>query len=497
MKKSLLIGAMTALMAFSSASAQNEPIFETPDGTVKSYYRISATYQADFSTGEFLIYPATDYGVIGQVVEGSDGFVYFKNPIAALPSGSYMKGEKKGDEIVFTLPQPIYYMDGLLLNIDRLKLTSGIFGDDFFPDTENHEIRYKINADGTYSQVQEEGICLGAVYADDDSWAFLGDVANEYMPMTDTPVTLPDGLEVKDYAVTAANGARLCKVAISGSDIYLGGLRDAIPDAWCKGTLEGGKATFAPYQYMAPSEEDSHYVYFTAGAWDPAQEDVVEAQSLVFDWDEAAATLTAANPTDCLVINAGKDCIYWLEYFENPAIKPFELKPATPANPTVEFEDNSEWDEISYLYVNMPVLDTEGNMLDTKCMTYCLYMDGEKFTFYPDEYEMLEEEITDLPYDFTDDYDIYVSGPRHTIAIYSTGFDQLGVQVSYTVDGVTNKSAIVYVGEDSVAEIEGKTRQSVEYFDLTGRRVSKPEGFVIKRSVYTDGTVKTAKTVLK
>lgn len=160
----------------------------------------------------------------------------------------------------------------------------------------------------------------------------------------------------------------------------------------------------------------------------------------------------------------------------------------------------------------LPLVDTDGKLLDAGSYVYNIYVDNELFTLYPDEYTGIADtydELTNIPYNYTDSWDIEVDGSNHGLYYYMEGFETLGVQAIYTVDGITNKSALVNynieTGETNEIDPAGisaitasKEVTGVEYYDLTGRKLDNPTtGLVIKRTTYSDGSVKSIKRVIR
>ena len=222
-------------------------------------------------------------------------------------------------------------------------------------------------------------------------------------------------------------------------------------------------------------------------------------------YDAAAKTMIADSKNDStMVINSGKERVYYIQCLDAPEFKyqaPIEgaAKPQTP-----EFYSFSPYDDINgygYMDIIIPKFDVEGRLLDTNKMHYNIFIDDELFTFYPDEYIALTEEITDVPYNFNDGYDIYDYGTEKQIYFYTTGFEKIGVRSTYTADNGESKDSEIawyYVNGGTVginaAEAGAKGVKSVVYTDLSGRRVAKPvRGIYIKTEVYDDGTQKSVK----
>ena len=72
----------------------------------------------------------------------------------------------------------------------------------------------------------------------------------------------------------------------------------------------------------------------------------------------------------------------------------------------------------------------------------------------------------------------------------------IGIQVFYTVNGVTNASDIVWLLPSSVNELnEGKTVSNVRYFNVAGQEMVQPSGLTIQVTTYTDGSKSAVKVV--
>ncbi len=489
-------------------------ISEVPAGIHKSYYRNGISYNIgmDPSTYEYVYNIVDDQYVIGDVVEGDDGFFYFKNPVIGTPTNTYMKGEKEGDEIVFKLPQAIMDRDEYLWGVSKMRLiNAGFAGIDAEMVTDNNEIRFKINDDGSYTQIEEEGYVMGYYYMDDNSWAWLATGGQTYYPFDAVATTAPEEAEIKEAQLIydGDNGLKV-KTAVVGDKFYLGEIYPGLENSWAVGNIADGQVTFDSYQYLGASEANYHYVYFVGASVEACQSDSPSEgyASLVFNYDAAECTLSPVSKDDAIVINASAKELYYLDYYGNPNVSPFVLKPATPINPEIlSYEELWQYYGFAILEFRLPIISTEGNLLDKEHYYYNVIIDDEPMEFYPDEYPGLTEMITDIPYRFNDEIgggigtsELYVMQGTHMIAIYTGGYDSIGVQGLYTVDGVTNYTDIVYYGTDGVKEIanNGSEVSTVEFYDLAGRKISNPSnGIFIKRTTFTDGTAKVAKISVK
>ena len=119
---------------------------------------------------------------------------------------------------------------------------------------------------------------------------------------------------------------------------------------------------------------------------------------------------------------------------------------------------------------------------------------------------MIEEDMTEIPFTYTDEWDIYVGG---SLIYLEQGLEELqtwtkiGVQSIYRGAGVENKSNIAWMdlteywaslGINDVNAQQGSAR----YFDLQGHEVNATaKGLVIKQFRQNDGSLKTVKVVNK
>ena len=132
---------------------------------------------------------------------------------------------------------------------------------------------------------------------------------------------------------------------------------------------------------------------------------------------------------------------------------------------------------------------------------YVVYINDEEWTFDADEYD-LEESIEEIPWSMNNywimkNYD----SSRHTLSFFVEGIDTFGVQSVYNYNGMETRSEIVTLDVEEfmgVEDVEAAKVASVRYYDLTGREVVNPAaGIVIKRTVFTDGSASSVKTIIR
>lgn len=183
-----------------------------------------------------------------------------------------------------------------------------------------------------------------------------------------------------------------------------------------------------------------------------------------------------------------------------------ESHPAVPANPeAIEFFDCGTEEGYTRFDFNINLFDVDGNPLDADALTYSIFTDNDQlFTFDYDTYGFnngFDTDMTEIPYGYSG-YDFYL----RRVYFYRTNKGEnpfftwrIGIQLNYTVDGVTNKSDIVYLEvypQTSVSEVNtDKSVASVRYYNVAGQQVSQPSGLTIQVTTYSDGTTSTTKVI--
>ena len=184
-----------------------------------------------------------------------------------------------------------------------------------------------------------------------------------------------------------------------------------------------------------------------------------------------------------------------------------EAVPAVPADPEViEFFDCGDESGYTRLDFNINLVDVDGNPLNSDYLTYSIFTDDDElFTFDVETYGALnglDTDMTEVPYGFSGE-DFYL----RRVYFYRTNEGEnpmftwrIGMQLNYTVDGITNKSNIVYLDvypkPSAVEEVStGKSVSSVRYFNVAGQEMTQPSGLTIQVTTYSDGTISALKVI--
>jgi len=255
-----------------------------------------------------------------------------------------------------------------------------------------------------------------------------------YMPGSNLTLTAPGSLVAEEYSLSAEDDSGdavsgTVNVGFDGNDVYIQGLSSIFPDAWVKGTLSGNTVTFAANQLLGIYyyQNTPYYMYLNYNADD-----------VVFTYDSNSGTLTAQNEVFEI-----SDSQYYYDYYANCVIKKVLEKPGTPATPEITALKNGNYGY--YMTFNIPTVDTEGNDMVTSKLSYMVYADVNKevspLTFTPATHINLTEDLTEIPYGFTEDWDFY-SGTIYFNELFSEDWNKIGIKSIYRGGGETHESEI-------------------------------------------------------
>lgn len=507
---------LSQVKAPARAVAQEEPIMEAPDGVL--YDNMYATSFA-YGLGWGDIYIQDVDGGIGKVVEGTDGNLYIYNPISQgyiwfsiLP---WIKAEPTGEEGKYVVKLPQFYI--LDYGDPYYAYCMHFDEDEGMPVVEEEgEIEFTWQ-DGVLTQLGDKFIGLCDATAD---WFYMADQHIVYAPQTDEPIVLPDDMYFMGYTMTyladpedlSVTRDRIVDVVIDGEDIFIGNLNDANPLSSIRGTYKDGKATFPTRQYLGVDPYYNGHIYvLTADAFVDSETYGYTVfnynlnDEIVFNVDEEANHIVAEWPAS-MITNVGPNSLMILNDYVAPGLTLFDEIPAVPANPVFTSDDimvnnTAGW---TVLHFTIPIVDVDGYRLNENKLYYNIILDGKVYTFDPEDYIGLSNAMTDIPYKFEDNinFDIYINANgRHTVYLYTTDFDEVGVQSFYTAAGEVNRSEIIYVSNPNpsgIDELAGDAKViDTRYYDFMGRELpaAPATGLYLQHVTYSNGTVAINKVV--
>ena len=297
------------------------------------------------------------------------------------------------------------------------------------------------------SPVGEYPIIVKSATAESYNFSFIAGTLTVTEATGPRVVTPPADLQTEEWLLTGLrydpteytiDATQSLNIGIQGQDVYVQGLNLYLPEAWVKGTLENGKVTFAANQYYGDLEDDQDSVYQTyfAGC-DASWFDGVSALQpidVTFTVNEAGDRWTTAT---VLVVNTLTDGIAGFDFLKDVVlVKPYDVA-ATPKAPEISFYMPYDAEKgYGGLAMSFPPVDVDGNPLLTSKLSYIIYKDVEK-TVSPIVIPALQEDgetfvdMTEIPYNFTDDYNIEAHGYAAYFYEPSNAFNRIGVQAIY------------------------------------------------------------------
>ncbi|MBP3219568.1 MAG: hypothetical protein J6M37_03755 [Prevotella sp.] len=160
---------------------------------------------------------------------------------------------------------------------------------------------------------------------------------------------------------------------------------------------------------------------------------------------------------------------------------------ATPANPT-DLEYNVHETYGPRILVDVPRVDKDGNKLRKDKLFYQIYyiVGGDVFdyTLKASDYKYLDSDMDLIPYNFTDDYDIYTDGDSKQVYLYgSDGWEKVGVKSIYLGGDETHESEIVWydIVAAGISTVNANEQNGGKAYNMAGQLVKQGyKGIVVK-----------------
>lgn len=446
-------------------------IVDQPEGTYHNMV-YACSY---FGYSWYGLYNGEYSDAFSEVVEGTDGCLYIHNMVTELRTeeGYWVKAEKvDGEADTYVIhEQPIYVEEywGTTYTYSIMKVV--LSGNTLVPASNTDiKITWKNNTLRTAAEFNDPNAITTAIGAcdQDGGWSGACNWNVTMKPQTAVAITeLPAGVEAQEMVMKYISGykedydeegepikgdpvyaAEKVKMAINGNDIYLQYYTGI--DSWIKGTINGDKASFPNLQYLGADASYGLHVYFIG-----ANENYQMPENVVFDYDPATKKLS--NSGLDIYANGSSTKIYYLEVYTNPEIYQFVETAATPqaVDPSTFYgmNYNRQWG-YGYLDFEIPCFDVDGNYMNTDKLYYKVYVGDDEnnsvFTFTPEEYSALTENMTEVPYSFYAT-DFWCSGAGHEFVTYVNQAKNFGVQVIYKGGGEEHASEISWNGDNNGA----------------------------------------------
>lgn len=504
---SAVVMPLQAALSFAPMRAgEFTPVITDPEGREQECTTTGDGFYM-FMDHQFSYYGDT---VATKLVYGDDGIVYFYNILPYGATNTYVKGEVIDDKVVISLPQTVSWSekDQYGINLDILEYYEEGNKWSYRPAENRNSVTFYIGEDSSLTlEDLGDGFQLGYVYSDDDTYLGYGATSLYIQHFNDKLVEVPENIKIQEWCIIDNDWGTVVKIAFDGDEVYIGGLLYTYyPDVWIKGYVvkDGDETTIRVpgYQYMGMDSNVFTYLAFaTEGETDESgyTEMVLldPEYEYVFNYDPEARIISGNHPDIEIVATGDKEYYYPMDSVRDPIIKYQDSYAGTPADPYDLTYLPTDFHQNGFIFY-IPSVSTENTALDSRYLSYVMYVDGEEFEFDSDEYD-LDADMIEVPYNFDNESIQNYGGTCRWIWIYIEDVSQLGVQTIYRYNGVETRSNIVSipVGTDSVESIEESDIISETYFDMAGRKVNSPNsGIYIRKRTFTDGSTRTSKVAV-
>lgn len=472
--KKLVIAAAAMPIALSASAASWGTLLEEPgEGVSSQWIRNSTSYM---NIGGMLEAEQPDLGGALTIVTAEDGTVWLDYPISSFRTNGWLTGKIEGDKMTFSLPQCIVEDEGTpfyLAVVDK----QGIMAE---------EQTYTFKKVGDNWMSEDNLACLGIVNSNRD-WMYCSDFNYTLTPFTSVAEEAPAGLATKNYAFRSGDLGHYVKIGFDGNDCWIKGLLETSPDNWYRATRDGNTITFPSGAYLGVYDSfqvTPHHVYFMA--CDIVRQEYEGSDKIEFTYNETTGEIKSKGSFVFNFSSNPKELCY-LQSADEPSFEVSEGgdRAMTPSMPTDVILTDMNESVIS----RIPQVSEDDELLDADKLFYIVYIGDKPLTFTQQYYFYLDmEEMTEVPYNYTDNYDFIINGTYHEVYLYNVGNNAVGIQTVYYGGGERRVSDILYSDGDivpgtSVEMIETDDNSSDIKYDLSGRRVSDNyRGITISRN---------------
>lgn len=479
---------------------------QSPDGTSHTF-EVSAISQSVLWESYLLVEQTYN---VKEVIISEDGKVYVPDFLPSVPGEQYIVGQIEGDKVIFNFPQEyvtqygydeetgeeyadilsLYAQDyDLIENYDEYTGETTGYYQYYLSDNQTVEFDYN-ESTGEMKLVGDVAIGLGI----EVNGAYYGsnygvqDIAMVDYTSQITTVELPDDLVYENYVMDNYDyyynerTKYFVQVAFKDNDMYIKGLFDRDPEMVCCFHEEGGKYVIPFAQCLGTYNMEKVFTYPVVFAEDYQSCEAVDKFEVNVDGD--SKTITPTNAYEGLYYNLLLSQIYYWRCFVDFTLQQQDIPDyAVPGKASnLSFHD-SMWDDTCYFTFDYNCEAEDGKLLPTSRLFYQFYLDGEPFTFTPEEFFGIDEEMSIVPLNFGDGMNIGGFGTYHYINFEHQNTKSVGVKIYYeSIDGdlIAGDLASLDLEGDSVTGI--MDLEAPVYYNLSGNRVEHPENgiYIVK-----------------
>ena len=421
------------------AAAKAPEVVTPPENADVLYYTLEGNYYTYSQSG--WMGPYSTERTVKVVFDDNDVYV---SGLFHYITDAYVKGSTEDGETV-TFPMGQY-----LGTVSGYDLYSGAQDDEgkFIDMTATYDAETGVFTFNTIA-----GTCAVNDKGELDGLYALGDEGITLTPAGEgvlVPIEPPSSLTTEEYLFKGDNYfadsgedptvSRIVNVGFYGNDVYIQGFSGDIPDAWIKGTLTDGKYVFALGEYLGKYYDI--YDLQLAGYTGKNYSDI----SFIYDATEHKFTATTPMLGN-IFYDPEEESYYWSELFNGTiTITKIVEKAATPVKPTIQNIGFGYYGDYLDFAINMT--DTEGNGLLPSKVAYKLWSEDElgsqsEVTLSTADYEKLDADLTEIPYTFSDGYDIYKNLIYLNMKEHKS-WVRVGLQTIYNGGGEKHESEITW-----------------------------------------------------
>ncbi len=513
--KKLVPFAIVAAGCVPSVSAAADVITELPAGRGVDYY-------ADLRNEDNLYGFMGDYHSVHKIVFTEDGKVYIPNLLMRNTMPAYVEGvlDEAAGVVTVAAGQAVYVSPNIS-DVARLYMLdkSGVAGDVATKQFHAEPLRFKMGDDGALTLISSEEFPMFGIASESDPGVVYGIGADLRFVTT---ASVAD--KIKYYELKYVNDGNETSYSTTisgyteGDDEWFKGFDPRYPDAWIKGTYVGEELRAASFQVVSFSMSDIPTIMAasTREIGESGSYEYTHYNFMPIAADRGAGTFSACKDGMFMtnVCTWGGDTPEVYQVYRDVSLSEIQLEASVPSDPLfLNYVANATSDGETEFKFRPGATGVGGDALLKDAMSLRYYVNGEPYVFRKSLYTRQQWDMELIPYTYQDNgaFVGHSDGETHYVYFLDLPADlkTIGVEVVYTMGGETNVSRrLVYdvvtgrTDYAGLADVAAGARdvESVEMFDLTGRRLSEVDahkGVVIKRVRYSDGTMETVKEIVR